>query len=127
MSAEIRVAIADDHKIFRKGVILSLRHYPNIKFVLEAENGEVALEILKKNKDIELVLTDLHMPEMDGLQMSSLILANQDLKNVSIVMLTTEATGELKEKAKSIGIKAWIPKPYKNESVMMAVKKFVKY
>jgi len=36
----IKVAIADDHKIFRKGVILSLRPYTNIKFVLEAENGD---------------------------------------------------------------------------------------
>ncbi len=35
----IKIAIADDHKIFRKGVILSLRQYTNIKFVLEAENG----------------------------------------------------------------------------------------
>ena len=37
----IKVAIADDHKIFRKGVILSLRPYPNIKFVLEADNGQL--------------------------------------------------------------------------------------
>ena len=37
---EISVAIADDHKIFRKGVILSMRAYTNIKFVMEAENGE---------------------------------------------------------------------------------------
>ena len=36
---EINVAIADDHKIFRKGVILSMRSYTNIKFVMEAENG----------------------------------------------------------------------------------------
>ena len=36
----IKVAIADDHKIFRKGVILSLRQYTNIKFVLEADNGQ---------------------------------------------------------------------------------------
>ncbi len=40
----IKVAIADDHKIFRKGVILSLRPYPNIKFVLEAENGQELLD-----------------------------------------------------------------------------------
>lgn len=120
-----KILVVDDSETMRtplKELLTKDNHH-----VFEAENGEVALEILKKNKDIELVLTDLHMPEMDGLQMSSLILANQDLKNVSIVMLTTEATGELKEKAKSIGIKAWIPKPYKNESVMMAVKKFVKY
>ena len=40
----IKVAIADDHKIFRKGVILSLRPYTNIKFVQEAENGEELLD-----------------------------------------------------------------------------------
>lgn len=57
--------------------------------------------------------------------MSNLILTDNDLKNVSIVMLTTEATGDLKS-AKTIGIKGWIPKPYKNESVLLAVKKFVK-
>ena len=39
-SNEIKVAIADDHKLFRKGVILSMRSYTNIKFVMEAENGE---------------------------------------------------------------------------------------
>ena len=37
---QIKVAIADDHKIFRKGVILSMRQYTNIKFVMEADNGE---------------------------------------------------------------------------------------
>ena len=42
----IKVAIADDHKIFRKGVILSLRPYTNIKFVLEAENGQELLNNL---------------------------------------------------------------------------------
>ncbi len=40
----IKVAIADDHKIFRKGVILSLKPYHNIKFVLEAENGEELIQ-----------------------------------------------------------------------------------
>ena len=40
----IKVAIADDHKIFRKGVILSLRPYTNIRFVLEAENGQELID-----------------------------------------------------------------------------------
>jgi DNA-binding NarL/FixJ family response regulator len=39
MEEIIKVAIADDHKIFRKGVILSMRSYTNIKFVMEADNG----------------------------------------------------------------------------------------
>ncbi len=45
---QIKVAIADDHQIFRKGVILSMRPYTNIKFISEAENGE---ELLKKIKE----------------------------------------------------------------------------
>ena len=46
----IKVAIADDHKIFRKGVILSLRPYTNIKFVLEAENGEELIKGIPGNE-----------------------------------------------------------------------------
>ena len=44
----INVAIADDHKIFRRGVILSLKTYHNIRFVLEAENGEELIKGIEK-------------------------------------------------------------------------------
>jgi DNA-binding NarL/FixJ family response regulator len=64
---EIKVAIADDHKIFRKGVILSLRHYSNIKFVLEAENGQQLLEGIKEAKP-DVILMDLRMPVKDGIE-----------------------------------------------------------
>ena len=58
---EISVAIADDHKIFRKGVILSMRAYTNIKFVMEAENGEDLInKIPESNPDV--ILCDLKMP-----------------------------------------------------------------
>lgn len=63
----IRVGIADDHKIFRKGIILSLRQYTNISFVLEAENGEDLLNQLKDNQP-DLVLLDLRMPGKDGIE-----------------------------------------------------------
>ena len=63
----IRVGIADDHKIFRKGIILSLRQYTNISFVLEAENGEDLLSQLKSNQP-DLVLLDLRMPGKDGIE-----------------------------------------------------------
>jgi DNA-binding NarL/FixJ family response regulator len=62
----IKVAIADDHKIFRKGVILSLRAFSNIKFVLEAENGEELLNGLPAAEP-DVVLMDLRMPGKDGI------------------------------------------------------------
>ncbi len=64
---EIKVAIADDHKLFRKGVILSLRHYSNIKFVLEADNGQQLLEGIEEAKP-DVILMDLRMPVKDGIE-----------------------------------------------------------
>jgi DNA-binding NarL/FixJ family response regulator len=63
----IRVAIADDHKIFRKGVILSLRPYTNIKFVLEADNGDEMLTGIPEAQP-DVVLMDLRMPGKDGIE-----------------------------------------------------------
>lgn len=63
----IKVAIADDHKIFRKGVILSLRPYSNIKFVQEAENGEDLLNGLAASEP-DVILMDLRMPGKDGIE-----------------------------------------------------------
>lgn len=68
----IKVAIADDHKIFRKGVILSLRPYTNIKFILEADNGDELLAGLKENTP-DVVLMDLRMPQKDGIETTKII------------------------------------------------------
>lgn len=61
------MAIADDHKIFRKGVVLSLRPYANIRFVQEAENGAELLEQLPVAEP-DVVLMDLRMPVKDGIE-----------------------------------------------------------
>ncbi len=63
----IKVAIADDHKIFRKGVILSLRPYTNIKFVLEADNGDDLLAGIPEAQP-DVILMDLRMPGKDGIE-----------------------------------------------------------
>jgi DNA-binding NarL/FixJ family response regulator len=70
----INVAIADDHKIFRKGVILSLRPYTNIKFVLEAENGDELLAGIPEAKP-DVVLMDLRMPQKDGIETTKILSA----------------------------------------------------
>lgn len=79
------MAIADDHKIFRKGVILSLRTYPNIKFVQEAENGEELLAgIGESNPDV--VLMDLRMPQKDGIETTKLI--SKSYPDIKVLVLT---------------------------------------
>ncbi len=68
----IKVAIADDHKIFRKGVILSLRPYNNIKFVQEADNGQQLIDGITASQP-DVILMDLRMPLKDGIETTKYI------------------------------------------------------
>ncbi len=81
----IKVAIADDHKIFRKGVILSLRPYTNIKFVLEAENGEELLAGIS-SAEPDVVLMDLRMPQKDGIETTKIL--SIQYPNIHVLVLS---------------------------------------
>lgn len=81
----INVAIADDHKIFRKGVILSLKTYHNLRFVLEAENGEELIKGLETVKP-DIVLMDLKMPIKDGIETTKYL--NKHYPDIRILILT---------------------------------------
>jgi DNA-binding NarL/FixJ family response regulator len=81
----IKVGIADDHKIFRKGVILSLRQYTNISFILEADNGEELIQKLSVELP-DVVLIDLRMPTKDGIEATKEI--SKKYPDVKILIVT---------------------------------------
>ena len=81
----IKVGIADDHKIFRKGVILSLRQYTNISFVFEADNGEELMKELESNQP-DIILMDLRMPNKDGVETTKEV--SKKYPNIKILILT---------------------------------------
>lgn len=86
MSLEtIKVAIADDHQIFRKGVILSLKPYTNIQFIGEAENGDELIACIEKEVP-DVVLLDLKMPKKDGIETTKYL--NKNFPQVRILILT---------------------------------------
>ena len=81
----IKVGIADDHKIFRKGVILSLRQYTNLFFMLEAENGEDLLAKIPIELP-DVILLDLRMPGKDGIETTKEI--SKKYPDVKILIVT---------------------------------------
>lgn len=82
---QIKVAIADDHQIFRKGVILSMRPYNNIKFIFEADNGEELINKIKEEEP-DVVLCDLKMPVKDGIDATKQIA--RDYPRIRVIILT---------------------------------------
>jgi DNA-binding NarL/FixJ family response regulator len=82
---QIKVAIADDHKIFRKGVILSMRPYTNISFVMEADNGEDLIQKIPEAQP-DVVLCDLKMPIKDGIDATKIITKN--FPHIRVIILT---------------------------------------
>jgi len=85
MLPEIKIGIADDHKIFRKGVILSMRQYTNLRFVLEAENGEELLTMIPDAMP-DIILCDLKMPIKDGIDATKAI--TKQFPTIRVIVLT---------------------------------------
>ncbi|MBS1762762.1 MAG: response regulator transcription factor [Bacteroidetes bacterium] len=84
-SSIIKLAIADDHKIFRKGVILSMRSYTNMKFVMEADNGQELIDKIPEAMP-DVILCDLKMPVKDGIDTTKII--TRDYPNIRVIILT---------------------------------------
>lgn len=88
---------------------------------LEASDGEEALK--KLSRDVRLVLTDLNMPHMDGIELVKQIRANPAFRGLPIVILTTESQEMRKQAGRAAGATAWIVKPFKPEQLLAVVKK----
>lgn len=82
---KIRCVIADDHKLFRQGVIFALSEYPALEIVSEAENGQELLDLIPEAHP-DVILMDLKMPGMDGIQATQMI--RQHYPSVRILILS---------------------------------------
>ncbi|HZU83918.1 MAG TPA: response regulator [Polyangiaceae bacterium] len=89
--------------------------------VLEACDGVDALQKLAGSTDTRLIVCDVNMPRMNGIEFLERLSA--DRSAVPVVMLTTEGQPELIQRAKALGAKGWIVKPFKPEMLVAAAKK----
>jgi two-component system chemotaxis response regulator CheY len=93
--------------------------------VIEAVDGVDALSKLQ-GQDLHLFLTDINMPNMDGLEFTRRLRAMPQYKFVPIVLLTTESQAEKKAQGKSAGATAWIVKPFDPDQLMAVVRKVMR-
>jgi two-component system chemotaxis response regulator CheY len=92
--------------------------------VQEACDGKDALSKLNSGK-VNMIITDLNMPNMDGIELIRQVRANPAYKFVPIVMLTTESQADKKQAGKSAGATGWIIKPFKPDQLVAVVKKLL--
>jgi two-component system chemotaxis response regulator CheY len=93
--------------------------------VLVAENGADALAKLA-GAPVDMVITDLNMPEMDGITFIRRLRGMAEYRFVPIVMLTTEAQEARKQEGRAAGASGWIVKPFLPEKLLDVVRKFVR-
>lgn len=117
------VMTVDDSASIRQMVSLVLRGAGYE--VVEAVDGKDALSKLG-NREMHLFLSDINMPNMDGLEFTRRLRALPEYKFVPIVLLTTESHPEKKQEGKAAGATAWIVKPFDPDQLLAVVKKVVR-
>ena len=114
---KIRALIVDDSSVMRKIVERSLRQAGiELEKVVEASNGREALEALRENR-VDLILCDINMPIMDGLEFVQQMHTVENAKGVPVVMITTEGSESNVVQALSSGARGYIRKPFTPDQV----------
>ncbi len=92
--------------------------------VVEAVDGNDAVARLSAGPSrIHMIITDLNMPNMDGIELIRYVRANSTYRFIPIVMLTTESQEAKKQEARSAGATGWITKPFRSDQLLAVVKK----
>jgi two-component system, chemotaxis family, chemotaxis protein CheY len=114
---QIKALIVDDSSVMRKIVERSLRQAGiDLSLVIEAGNGADALNLLKE-QGVDLILSDINMPVMDGLEFVKQLQQQGLATNVPVVMITTEGSESNVVQALSCGARGYIRKPFTPEEV----------
>jgi two-component system chemotaxis response regulator CheY len=118
-----KVLVVDDSPTVRQQVTLALKQAGFE--VVEATDGADGVAKVGSDPSIGMVILDVNMPRMNGLEMLETIKANGQNAGLAVIMLTSEGQQSLIDRAKKAGAKGWIVKPFKAELLVAAVKKLL--
>jgi two-component system, chemotaxis family, chemotaxis protein CheY len=117
-----KILVVEDSRSFRQQITISIesRGYD----VISAGDGREGLEMLSIHPDALVIITDINMPEMDGLEMVRSIKETGTYKG-PIMILTTEGDLSVIEKGRALGVNCWLVKPFEPATLLSAIDKLL--
>jgi two-component system chemotaxis response regulator CheY len=113
------VLLVEDSRAIRSMMRVSLEESGGF-FAVEAGNGFEALKALPTRR-FDLIITDINMPDINGLELISFVRSNPAYKNIPLVIVSTEKTDEDKKRGLALGASGYVIKPFTKEDLMSAV------
>jgi len=107
---KIKVLVVEDNNAMRNLIATALDQHLDVD-VYEAENGFAALKLLPEN-EFQVILTDINMPDINGLELISFLRQHPSYRDVPILIITTEAGEEDRKRGLSIGANGYLVKPF---------------
>ena len=120
----ITALVVEDSPTMRQLLVFALSSIKGLG-VVQADDGVDALKKLAGAR-FDIILTDINMPIMDGLKLVRRVRADEQLKNIPIIIITTEGAEEDRARALALGANAYIAKPIQANQVIAQVKKLLK-
>ena len=115
-----RILVVEDSETMRSLIASSLEELDLPLKICEAASGFEALRILPR-EDIDLVVTDINMPDINGLELLSFVRSNARYRDVPVVIVSTEGSERDRDKGLGLGADAYLVKPFEPEVLRQAV------
>jgi two-component system chemotaxis response regulator CheY len=120
MGSPKTIMTVDDAVTIRKMISMTLKAVGHE--VVEATDGAAALSLLK-TRPVDLIISDVNMPNMDGIEMTRQLRLTPNHCRTPIILLTTESDQTIKDKGRAAGATGWIVKPFKQEQLLALLAK----
>lgn len=114
-----KILVVDDSKLMHKVFEVMLRQYP----LVYAVDGRDALDKLRENDDIDLILLDINMPNMNGIEFLGELRARDEWADLPVIIISTEGREEDTRRGLEAGAVAYIKKPFRSEEILEIIAK----
>lgn len=112
-----KVLVVDDSKLLHRMFEMMLRQYP----IVHAYDGREGLDRLVEHADVDLILLDMNMPRMNGLEFLAAVKGQRETAHIPVVIITTEGKEEDTERGLQAGASAYVKKPFRNEELASVI------